>query len=64
MELSHVLQLFFFLPVAWWLQGRQRLILLILALALALTGFVLGVYRSLDAASLVDLIALKRPGFI
>ena len=57
-----VLQLFLFLPVAWWLQGRQQLIFL--ALALALTGFTLGAFRALGPSDLAALIAWQRPHFM
>jgi O-antigen ligase len=60
--LLDVLQLYLFILVAWWLQGQQRLI--VLSLTLALFGFLLGVYRALDAETLRLLFALHRPHFI
>ena len=57
-----VLQLFLFLWVAWWLQGRQRLIIWMLALALA--SFCLAILRALDAETVAELIAMERPHFL
>lgn len=60
--LLKVLQLFLFLWVAWWLQGRQRLIFWMLALALA--SFCLAVLRALDAETVAELLAMERPHFL
>ena len=56
-----VLRLWMFLLVAWWIQGRQSRLLMVLALAFA--GYLLGTLRALDSAELQALMALERPSF-
>ena len=59
--LGQFLQLWLFLTVAWWVAGKERRALLVLALALA--GFVVGTLRALEPGDLDLLLNFRRPHF-
>ncbi|MCG6965756.1 MAG: O-antigen ligase family protein [Chromatiaceae bacterium] len=58
---GQLLKPWLFLLVAFWLQGRQDRVILLLSLALL--GFLLGSVRALDEDSLAALLAHQRPDF-
>jgi O-antigen ligase len=56
-----LLRLWWFVLIAWSLQGSQDRLLIVLGLTLV--GYLLGTLKTLDADSLNALVALERPSF-